>query len=106
MLRSRSLSSLELLESLLARAAVSEPRIHAWVLIDEDQARQVARVCDDEMTRGSTRGPLHGIPIGVKDIYDVAGLPTRCGSEVRRNAERAGQDAVVVGRLRDSGAIL
>jgi aspartyl-tRNA(Asn)/glutamyl-tRNA(Gln) amidotransferase subunit A len=106
LLRSRALSSVELLDSVLERAAETEPSVHAWVLIDAEQAREAARSCDDDLVKGETRGPLHGIPVGVKDIFDVRGLPTRCGSRSRQEVAAATGDAVVVRQLRESGAIL
>ncbi|MBX3072080.1 MAG: amidase [Thermomicrobiales bacterium] len=106
LLRSRALSSVELLDSVLERAAETEPSVHAWVLIDAEQAGEAARSCDNDLVKGETRGPLHGIPVGVKDIFDVRGLPTRCGSRSRQEAPAATEDAVVVRQLRDSGAIL
>ncbi|MEZ4498971.1 MAG: amidase [Thermomicrobiales bacterium] len=106
MLRARALSSVELLDSVLTRAAATEPSVKAWVVIDSETARTVARACDQELARGETRGPLHGIPVGIKDIYDVEGLPTRCGSASRQHAPAASEDSAMVRALRESGAII
>ncbi len=106
LMRSRALSATELVESVLARAEQTEPSVHAWVSIDDDGARTEARLCDEELAKGETRGPLHGIPIGIKDIFDVEGAPTKCGSRSRDQAERASEDAAVVRLLRESGAII
>src|SRR5438270_12566968 len=56
-----------------------EPRLRAWVIVDREGALEQARALDDELAAGHCRGPLHGIPLGVKDIIDVAGLPTAAG---------------------------
>src|SRR5439155_20539965 len=71
-----------------------EPKVHAWVVLDRDGAWEQARRLDDELKAGKDRGPLHGIPIGIKDIIDVKGLPTACGA--KRWADRlAEKDAAV-----------
>ena len=65
----------------LAQVDEWEPKVHAWVVLDRERAIEQARGLDDELKDGNDRGPLHGIPIGIKDIIDVAGLPTACGSK-------------------------
>ena len=57
-----------------------EPKVHAWAYLDLDSARKRALALDEDLAAGPPHGPLHGIPIGVKDIIDVAGMPTGCGS--------------------------
>lgn len=106
LLRTGALSVSELVGSVLARATLTEDAIHAWVVIDDSAARREASLCDAELARGETRGPLHGIPIGVKDIFDVQGYPTRCGSKSRAGVSPADEDASVVRLLRESGAII
>jgi aspartyl-tRNA(Asn)/glutamyl-tRNA(Gln) amidotransferase subunit A len=105
-LRARQFSAEELVGSIFERMAVTEPLIHAYAQPLEDQARQAARECDRDLAEGRTRGPLHGIPLAIKDIYDVAGVPTRCGSDARADAPPAERDAPSVGRLREAGAIV
>src|SRR4051794_13204688 len=56
-----------------------DDRVHAWVVVDRPGAMRQARAFDEEAKAGRFRGPLHGIPIGIKDIVDVAGLPTAAG---------------------------
>ena len=68
-------------------------------------ARVEAKRCDEEVRRGQWRGPLHGIPLGIKDIIDVADWPTAAGSRLWANSI-ARQDATVVKRLREAGAVL
>ena len=79
-----------MLESCLAQVDEWEPKVHAWVVLDRDRALEQARSLDAELKSGNDRGPLHGIPIGIKDIIDVAGLPTACGAKrwANRIAER------------------
>ncbi|MFB9741624.1 amidase [Pseudonocardia sulfidoxydans] len=96
-----STTATRLVEEALERLAATEPDIHAWVTVAADAAREQARRLD----AGSHRGPLHGVPVGVKDIIDVAGLPTECGSPLRAGRV-AGEDAWVVARLREAGAIV
>jgi aspartyl-tRNA(Asn)/glutamyl-tRNA(Gln) amidotransferase subunit A len=104
-MRRGELSPGELVEQCLQRIARYEPSIHAWVSVDEQGARKEAERLAAELARGFDRGPLHGIPIGIKDIIDVAGWPTQAGSPLRRD-HRASQDAPLVARLRAAGAII
>ncbi|WP_210587654.1 amidase [Streptomyces sp. GESEQ-35] len=83
-------------EDALVRLEQTEPEIRAWVRVDADGASAAARQVAD--------GPLHGLPFGVKDIIDVAGLPTECGSVLRRGRVAEG-DAWLVDRLRQAGAV-
>lgn len=76
------------------------------ITLDTDRATATAAALTDEAAHGRWRGPLHGIAVGVKDLIDVAGLPTRCGSNVLRDAPPAVVDAPVVARLRAAGAIV
>ncbi|MBX3072082.1 MAG: amidase [Thermomicrobiales bacterium] len=105
-LRAGALSSVELTASVLERMQSTDDLVQAWVAVDSDRALETARACDDALARGSTLGPLHGIPIGIKDLVDVAGLPTRCGARLRERAGPAMSDAAVITSLRDAGAVL
>jgi len=104
-LRAGSLRSLELVEHCLARIERFEDRVRAWVSVDADGARTQARELDDQLRAGRWRGRLHGIPIGIKDIVDVAGSPTLAGSRLRAG-HRAVRDATLVARLRAAGAVI
>ena len=82
-IRTGNVSSRELTEYSLSRIAEFDPRIHAFVLVTGDRAVEDARRADAELAAGIDRGPLHGIPYGLKDIFDVAGIPTTCHSRIR-----------------------
>ena len=80
-------------------------RTNAFIRIDADGARSDAKAADDERARGVDRGPLHGMPISIKDLIDIAGQPTTAGSHVRAG-HVAAADAPVIQRLRTAGAVL
>ncbi len=92
----------EVVASTLQRLQAVEPLLHAFVCIRAEQALREAR----EQDRQPGGGPLRGIPVAVKDIFDLAGVPTRCGSELYADATPARQDATAVARLRAAGAIV
>jgi aspartyl-tRNA(Asn)/glutamyl-tRNA(Gln) amidotransferase subunit A len=106
LLRSGALSAEELTEGILARIAATEPVVHAYVQVFGDEALAAARAVDVELRAGRDRGPLHGIPIAIKDFFDVAGTVTGCGSRVRDDAPAAESDAEAIARLRDAGALV
>jgi aspartyl-tRNA(Asn)/glutamyl-tRNA(Gln) amidotransferase subunit A len=101
----RDLSPVELLSSLLERIEKLDPRLHVFIRLDAEAAMDAARAAEKEIAAGRCRGPLHGVPIGVKDIIDVGGLPTTCHSKILLD-NVAQQDAVVISRLRQAGAIV
>ncbi len=103
--RSREWSPVEVTEALLARIAEWEPHLNAFVDLDADGARRQARAAADAVARGDELGPLHGVPVTVKNIQAVAGLPTRRGSRLS-DATPAPEDAPLVARLRAAGAIV
>ncbi|MCI0456544.1 MAG: amidase [Gemmataceae bacterium] len=102
--RDGRLAPLDLLDFCLANIDRHEPRVKAWVLLDRDGARAEARRLTDELQRGRYRGPLHGIPVGIKDIFDVFDWPTAAGSKLWANSI-ARRDATTVQRLREAGAV-
>lgn len=103
-IRQGRVSPVELLEGCLDRIDRLESRVHAWVSVDRDGALATARRLADEAKRGPVRGPLHGIPLGIKDIFDVFDWPTAAGSK-RWAQSYARRDATVVERLRAAGAV-
>jgi len=104
-IRGGTLTSKALVEYCLARIEAVDSTVMAWRSVDRAGALAIADACDREATAGEWRGPLHGIPFGVKDIIDVRDVPTRAGSRARANAAPAKIDATVVARLRAQGAI-
>ncbi|HEX7928419.1 MAG TPA: amidase [bacterium] len=105
LLRRGKLTSEALLRSCLERIAAREPDVKAWARVYADEALAEARRLDKKAKRGAWEGPLHGIPLGVKDIFDVQAMETRCGTDAYpvRVAEF---DADSVRCLRDAGAIV
>jgi Asp-tRNA(Asn)/Glu-tRNA(Gln) amidotransferase A subunit family amidase len=104
-IRRGELTPAELLKQCFTRIDRYEERVRAWVYLDRDRARAEAKRLTDEIRAGQYRGPLHGIPIGVKDIIDVFDMPTGCGSKLWANSF-ARRDATVVERLRQAGAVI
>lgn len=92
-------------EACLAQIDRHEALLHAWVTVDREGARGAADALDEREQVGSARGALHGMPVALKDIFDVAGLPTTSGaaSFAHRLPER---DAPAVSRLRSAGAVI
>jgi aspartyl-tRNA(Asn)/glutamyl-tRNA(Gln) amidotransferase subunit A len=103
-LRSRELSATDHVRDVLDR--LTADTCNAVVALDADRALEAAATLDAELARGEWRGPLHGVAVGVKDLFDVAGLPTRAGSNVLADAPPAAADAPVVARLREAGAVV
>jgi aspartyl-tRNA(Asn)/glutamyl-tRNA(Gln) amidotransferase subunit A len=104
-LRAGRTSSAELAEQALRAIAELDPPLNAFVTVDADGARAAARRADDELAGGTDRGPLHGVPVAVKDLIDVAGLPATRGSR-HFAGHIADADAVCVARLRRAGAVI
>ena len=90
----------------LERIAEVEEHVQAWRVVDADRALEDARTLDREATEGRLRGPLHGLPVAVKDVMDVAGLPTRCNSRALQDRAPSTADAEVVTALRAAGAVV
>lgn len=104
--RQGSWSPVDVTKATLERIEATEPLLHAWVSVDPDGALAAAGEAERALRAGTDRGPLHGVPIGIKDIFDVAGWPTRCGSEARADAPPAGTSAAAVERLVAGGAVV
>jgi len=103
-LHARSLSSEAVTERCLARIAEQDRSINAFITVLDNEARSQARAADHEIAAGRYRGPLHGVPISLKDLIDLRGTPTSAASRVRRG-HVAARDAVVSARLRAAGAV-
>ena len=105
LIRQGQLTPRQLVDHCLQRIGRFEDRVHAWVCVDERGAFAEAERLGDLARQGRLLGPLHGIPIGVKDIIDVAGMATEAGSPLLKGRV-AEHDAPVVARLRAAGAII
>jgi aspartyl-tRNA(Asn)/glutamyl-tRNA(Gln) amidotransferase subunit A len=104
-LRAGETTCVEVLGKCFDRIEEWEPRLRAWVRVDREGALEQARALDEELAAGKDRGPLHGIPIGIKDIIDVRGLPTAAGYGPWRD-RIAENDAALVTQLREAGAVI
>ncbi|MPZ54272.1 MAG: Asp-tRNA(Asn)/Glu-tRNA(Gln) amidotransferase subunit GatA [Acidimicrobiia bacterium] len=104
-LRKGDHTAVDLLEASLARANHTEAELHCYLHIDHDGARAAAEEADRELAAGNDRGPLHGIPLAVKDNMNIDGLETTCASQILTGWV-APYDAHVVGLLKEAGAVL
>jgi aspartyl-tRNA(Asn)/glutamyl-tRNA(Gln) amidotransferase subunit A len=105
LLRRRKLTAEALVTSCLERIAAREPAVHAWAHLHGEDALTRARALDRKARRDTWEGALHGIPLGVKDIFDVKGMETRAGTAAYP-PRLATRDAECIARLRGAGAIL
>ncbi|NKC15197.1 MAG: Asp-tRNA(Asn)/Glu-tRNA(Gln) amidotransferase GatCAB subunit A [Gammaproteobacteria bacterium] len=104
-LASRSLSPVELTRAMLERIAVHDPHLHAYATVMADHALAQAQAAERDIAAGRYRGPLHGVPVAVKDLCCTAGVPTMGGCKVLAD-HVPDFDATVVTRLRQAGAVL
>jgi len=104
-IREGRLSAVELTEACLARIEAREGEVQAWAFLDPEHALRQARAADEARKRGRPLGPLHGLPVGVKDIIDTADMPTENGT-VLHAGRRPRQDATLVSLLRAAGAVI
>jgi Asp-tRNA(Asn)/Glu-tRNA(Gln) amidotransferase A subunit family amidase len=104
-IRDGRLTSRELTEACLARIDRMEPSVHAWTYLDRDHALAQANAADAEHRRGGGFGPLHGVPVGVKDIFDTGDMPTEDGT-VLHAGRTPRRDAAAVAKLRQAGAVI
>ncbi|ACO47999.1 amidase [Deinococcus deserti] len=103
--RSGSLSPVEVTRACLARIEELDPALNAFISVTAELALAQAVQAETELRSGTDRGPLHGIPVALKDLTDTAGVRTTCGSRLLAD-HVPGQDAVVTVRLREAGAVL
>jgi len=104
-IRSGRVSAADATEACLEKIARDNPGLNAFITVLADEARAQARQSDQELSAGRDRGPLHGVPVSLKDLIDVRGVPTTAASRVR-GGHVASRDATVVTRLREAGAVL
>ena len=105
-IRARKLSAEAVTTTALADIEARNAQLNCFTTILREQALRDARAIDSKLRRGEDPGPLAGVPVGVKDLYDVAGVVTLAGSKILRGATPAAADAVLVRRLKAAGAVL
>ena len=105
LLRERTVSAHELVSAQLARIELLDPQLHALARYAPERALERARALDDELSAGHCRGPLHGVPLALKDLFFERGEITAAGTAIHREF-RADTDATVVQRPTEAGAIL
>ncbi|MBI3400680.1 MAG: amidase [Acidobacteria bacterium] len=103
-LRARRTTSEQATNECLQRIDADNPRLNAFILVMADAARAQARELDRELAAGKDRGPLHGVPMSIKDLYDIRGTATTAASRVREG-HVADRDATAIARLREAGAV-
>jgi aspartyl-tRNA(Asn)/glutamyl-tRNA(Gln) amidotransferase subunit A len=104
-LRARQISAAEMTAECLRRIEIDNARLNAFITVMKADAEEQAREADRELASGIDRGPLHGVPVSIKDLFDVHGVPTTAASRVREG-HVARADAPAITRLRHAGAIL
>ncbi|KRT68015.1 MAG: amidase [candidate division NC10 bacterium CSP1-5] len=105
LIRQGAIDSAQLVEACLARVRETDTQVQAWAFLDPDHALAQARAADDLKRQGLPIGPLHGVPVGVKDIFDTADMPTEYGS-VLYAGRTPSRDAAAVAMLRAAGAVI
>lgn len=104
-IKAREVSPVDVANASLERVAATEGQLNAYVLVLEEEARAAAKKAEDEISKGNWRGPLHGVPVAVKDLFDLAGTATTSSSRQRTNW-MADRDSAVVEILREAGAVI
>ena len=103
--RRRDVSAEEYIGACLERIAAVDDKVHAFVHLDPDEALRQARALDERRRNGQPLGPLHGIPVAIKDIFDTADYKTECGSPLLKGRQPM-RDCTAVARLRAAGAVI
>src|SRR3982074_1642710 len=104
-IKTKALSPVELTESALARIEAVENKITAFATVTAETARKAAAQAEQEIATGGDRGPLHGIPVGIKDLYETAGVATTSSSAVRSDYVPTA-DSAVVEKLSAAGSVM
>src|SRR4030095_7910723 len=105
LIKSRQVSPVEVVEGYLERIDRLNDRLYAYLTVCHDQAVEAAQAAERELARGAYRGPLHGVPVAVKDQLNTAGIRTTCGTPIFNDVVPA-EDATVIAKLKAAGAIL
>jgi 1-carboxybiuret hydrolase len=100
------MSAQTVIEAALARIRARDPILNSFTAVTEHRARLRAQAIDDTRARGEPLGPLAGVPFAVKNLFDVAGLPTLAGSKINRDDPPVKRDAALIERMEDAGAVL
>ena len=99
----KEISPVEVTQTMLSRIDELNPKIHAYYTVFHDEVLEDARRAEQEIARGNYRGPLHGIPMGIKDIYEMK--RTTCGSQALQEYV-AEEDCVAIKKLKDAGSLI
>lgn len=105
LIRSRAISPVDVTRTLLARIESLDARLRSYAAVTADSALVQAALAEDEIASGRWRGPLHGVPLAVKDLFETVEAPTTAGMSIRHGSAAA-MDATVVRRLKDAGAVI
>ena len=106
LIRSRKLSPVEYVDAVLKAIERANPKLNCFREVTAERARADARRAEEAVTRGEKLGPLHGVPVSIKDLLDVEGVPTRHGSAIFADNPPAASDDITVARLKAAGAII
>ncbi|MGH6768260.1 MAG: amidase, partial [Xanthobacteraceae bacterium] len=104
-IRDGTITSAELVGDCLERIDKTDPAVQAWTFLDRDHAMRQADAADEHRRSGNALGPLHGVPVGIKDIFDTGDMPTEFGSPIW-SGRTPRRDAAAVARLRAAGAVI
>lgn len=104
-IRQKTITPVEVAQAFLDRMDALEPGLDAWVRVDRETVLADAQQRQAELDSGADTGPLHGVPIGIKDIYNIAGIPTTCGSKVYADFI-PDETAVTINLLEEAGAVM
>jgi len=104
-LNTGAISAVELTQEMIARVKAVDERVHAFLHLDEEDALSQAKASDERRAKGETRGPLDGIPVGMKDVISVKDQPLTAASKILENY-RSPYDATVTQKLRNAGAVV
>ncbi|MDQ6706355.1 MAG: amidase, partial [Acidobacteriota bacterium] len=104
-LRAKKISSAELVSAALSQIETLNPKLNAFITVLDERSREQARKADDNLARGIDRGPLHGIPVALKDVFSTKGVRTTCGSKIFEH-HVPDLDCAVAEKLDQAGSIL
>ena len=102
-IKAKDVSPVDVVEAFIKQTTATEPLLNAWITLIPDQARAAAKQAEAEIAAGNYKGPLHGIPVGLKDLFWTKGVRTTSGSAITKDFVPS-EDATVVAKLQDAGA--